>query len=70
MAGINGTDERRGLEVPLERLQLEGGRTLTWFKDGPDGKSLVAGPEAALPEGTGSLRADCLPRGGFVAIIR
>ena len=70
VAGINGTDERRSLEVPLERLQLEGGRTLTWFKDGPDGKSLVAGPEAALPEGTGSLRADCLPRGGFVAIIR
>ena len=70
VAGINGTDERRSLEVPLERLQLEGGRTLIWFKDGADGKSLVAEPEAALPEGTGSLRADCLPRGGFVAIIR
>lgn len=68
VAGINGTDKPRRLEFSLEPLALEGGADVLWLKDGADGKSFATESEA-LTEG-GTLAVDCLPRGGFVAVVR
>ena len=70
IAGINGTDEPRVIGVPLENLGLEKGRKVTWFKDGSDGKSFVTEESVSLPEDGKAVQVECLPRGGFVAVVK
>lgn len=70
IAGINGTDEPRVVGVPLETLGLEKGRKVTWFKDGSDGKSFVTEESVSLPEDGKAVQVECLPRGGFVAVVK
>ncbi len=70
IAGINGTDESRVIGVPLETLGLEKGRKVTWFKDGSDGKSFVTEESVSLPEDGKAVQVECLPRGGFVAVVK
>ena len=70
IAGINGTDEPRVIGVPLETLGLEKGRKVTWFKDGSDGKSFVTEESVSLPENGKVVQVTCLPRGGFVAVVK
>ena len=70
VAGINGTDEPRTLDVPLEAIWPGEDATVSWFKDGADGRSFVL-EEHKLSQPDGAhLKVDCLPRGGFVAVIK
>ena len=70
IAGINGTDEPRVIGVPLENLGLEKSCKVTWFKDGSDGKSFVTEESVSLPENGKVVQVTCLPRGGFVAVVK
>ncbi len=70
IAGINGTDVPRVVGVPLGALGLGEGRKATWFKDGSDGRSFVTEEDAPLPEDGKAVQVACLPRGGFVAVVR
>lgn len=70
VAGINGTEEGRKIGVPLGRLDLGKGRNVSCFKDNADGKGFVVEENVPVPEGNKALTVDCLPRGGFVAIIK
>lgn len=65
IAGINGTDEPRKLRTSLEKLSVNG-KSMTLFKDGTDNRSFSI--EENVPVGT--LEIDCLPRGGFVGVIK
>lgn len=69
IAGINGTDEAKEIDVPLEVLALEKDHKVTWFQDGNDGKSFVTEENVSLPEDGKMLKVNCLPRGGFVAVV-
>ena len=69
IAGINGTDEPRKLIAPLKRLRVDGCR-ISLFKDGADDRSFSIVEDLSLAEGTNSLEIECLPRGGFVAVIQ
>lgn len=68
VAGINGTDEARTLRASLEPLSLPAGRQTDLFMDGEDGRSFRIGKGLGGVED--SLAVPCLPRGGFVAVIR
>ena len=70
IAGINGTEEGRKIGVPLARLDLGKGRNVSCFKDNADGKGFVVEENVPVPEGNKALTVDCLPRGGFVAVIK
>ncbi len=70
IAGINGTDDLRVIEVPVDALALEGDRKVTWFKDGSDGRSFLTEEDVPLPEDGKSVQVACLPRGGFVAVVK
>lgn len=66
IAGINGTDKPRTLRSSLDVLSIDG-RQMTLFKDGADNRSFSI--EKDVPTGD-SLTVDCLPRGGFVGVIK
>ncbi len=65
IAGINGTDEPHTLCVSLEELSVNG-KSMTLFKDGADNRSFSI--KENVP--SDSLVIDCLPRGGFVGVIK
>ena len=64
VAGINGTDEPRSIWANIDELNLNGGR-MTIFKDGAGDRDIFIKEDMkAIPT-----LVECLPRGGFVAII-
>ena len=64
VAGINGTDEPRSIWANIDELNLNGGR-MTMFKDGAGDRDIFIKEDMkAIPT-----LVECLPRGGFVAII-
>lgn len=65
IAGLNGTDESRVLEFSLSKLKNLGKEALL-FKDGKDGKSFDI-QKAELKK---EMKAECLPRGGFVLVVK
>lgn len=69
IAGINGTNEPRTLHVSLETIPVSG-RKVSLFKDGTDDRSFEIEENMALSDRETGLEIQCLPRGGFVAVIR
>lgn len=68
IGGLNGTDQARTLTFAPAAL-AKAGKTITLFKDGADDKSF--GIEAAHQlTDNAQITIECLPRGGFVAIIK
>ncbi len=68
IGGINGTDESRTLR--FNPSSLAGiGKTMTLFKDGTDSKSFAVETDIPLKDMKSEIQIDCLPRGGFVALI-
>jgi len=68
VAGINGTDEPLSLTLP--HLLLDGTHdTITLFRDGVDQRSFAIEEASALSDFPETIKVECLPRGGFVAII-
>lgn len=68
IGGINGTDESRTLSFNPSSL-CGIGKTMTLFKDGTDGKSFAVETDIPLTTGESEIHVNCLPRGGFVALI-
>ncbi len=67
IGGLNGTDKSKVLN--FTPASLSGiGQTMTLFKDGADNRSFAI--EQNVPLADGKMSIECLPRGGFVAIIR
>lgn len=68
IGGLNGTDEARTLTFSPAVLSKPG-KTITLFKDGADDKSF--GIESARRlTANAQITVKCLPRGGFVALIK
>ena len=66
VGGINGTDQK--LTLSLSPYQLApNAKTFTLFTDGSDGRSFITD---AAKNAQQTIKIDCLPRGGFVAVIR
>lgn len=68
VAGINGTDDARKLGFSLAPLGISDG-SMTLYKDGADGRTFDIDYGIGTRSLGGSLEVDCLPRGGFVAVI-
>lgn len=68
IGGLNGTDDSRTLTFNPASL-CDAGGTMTLFKDGADSKSFTVEKEIPLTGGKEEIQVDCLPRGGFVALI-
>lgn len=66
VGGINGTDEKLTLTFNPKQL-APNAKTFTLFTDGPDGRSFAID---AAKNAQQTLKIDCLPRGGFVAVVR
>lgn len=64
IAGLNGTDNPRKLTLDLQSLGVEG-RTLNLFKDGKTQYSFDISTRQVVP----GMQIECLPRGGFVAMV-
>lgn len=69
VAGINGTDEARTLRAPLAGMGVIG-KQVSLFKDGADGRSFSIEENVPLSDKAPRLDIECLPRGGFVAVIK
>lgn len=69
IGGINGTDETRTLQFSLGNIAAEG-QIITLFKDGADGRSFTIEENIPLSHEVINQSIQCLPRGGFVAIIK
>ena len=67
IGGLNGTNENKTLSFSLVPLQVEG-KTMDVFKDGVDDKSFAI--EENIPLSNDKMDMSCLPRGGFVAVIK
>ncbi len=63
VAGINGTDRDKEISFDLAQLGLKS-CTVRLFVDGPEGQSI----ETVLSEEL-QHKVDCLPRGGFLAVV-
>lgn len=70
IAGINGTDEARVLNFSLNQLPLIEGQSITLFRDGADHRSFTITENIPLTEGNRDMQIDCLPRGGFMLILK
>lgn len=69
LAGINGTEE--SLTLNFSPAVLTGiHKTITLFVDGTDERNFTITEEAALDDFPDTIEVKCLPRGGFVAIIK
>lgn len=66
VGGINGTDQKLTLTFNPKQL-APNAKTFTLFTDGPDGRSFAID---ATKNAQQTLKIDCLPRGGFVAVVR
>ena len=69
IAGINGTNEPRTLCAPLAAIPVSG-KQVSLFKDGTDDRSFAIEENIPLSDEETGLEIKCLPRGGFVAVIR
>ena len=69
IAGINGTNEPRTLCFSLKDLSVAG-KKITLFEDGTDYRSFAIEENLPLSEDEMNLEIKCLPRGGFVAVIK
>lgn len=69
IAGINGTDEQRILHASLKSLSVSG-KKISIFKDGANDKDLDVEEDIPLSGDETVLEMKCLPRGGFVAVIK
>ncbi|WP_291528784.1 glycoside hydrolase family 97 protein [Bacteroides sp. UBA939] len=69
IAGINGTNEPRTLRASLEAIPVSG-KQISLFKDGADDKNFAIEENISLSDNETALEVQCLPRGGFVAIIK
>lgn len=67
IGGLNGTNENKTLSFSLVPLQVEG-KTMDVFKDGVDDKSFAI--EENIQLSNDKMDMSCLPRGGFVAVIK
>lgn len=68
IGGLNGTNEARTLTFsPAALAKL--GKTITLFKDGADHKGFNIESARQLTD-KAEITVDCLPRGGFVALIK
>lgn len=68
IAGLNGTDQARTLTFSPAAL-AKAGKTITLFKDGADDKSFGIEAASQLTDNA-QVTVECLPRGGFVALIK
>lgn len=68
IGGINGTTEAKTLRFTPDFLT--GPATLTLFKDGADNRSFAIEENVALTDPSAPIEVPCLPRGGFVAVIK
>lgn len=68
IAGINGLNEARTLNVNLQSIAKKG-KKISLFMDGDTQRSFSIKENMPLPK-NGRLAVDCLPRGGFVAVIK
>ena len=69
IAGINGTNEARTLSFDLRKLPSLG-RTGMIIQDGAGQKDLNIRQGISVPNTQMPMKMDCLPRGGFVAVIK
>ena len=69
IAGINGTNEPRTLRASLAAIPVSG-KQVSLFKDGTDDRSFAIEENIPLSDEETGLEIKCLPRGGFVAVIR
>ena len=65
IAGINGTDKPRTLRASLDTLSVNEGQ-MTLFKDGNTDRNFSIQENIPVE----SLAVECLPRGGFVAVLK
>lgn len=68
VAGINGTDEPMTLSFQIDELTGEK-ESITFFKDGAEERSFTIEEKSDLSDFPSTIEVDCLPRGGFVAVI-
>lgn len=68
IGGLNGTDNPRKLVFTPSSLTTAG-KTMTIFADGENDRSFTIEKNASLSDLNNRKEIDCLPRGGFVAII-
>lgn len=69
IAGINGTNKPRTLCFLLKDLSVVG-KKITLFEDGIYDRSFTIAEDLPLSEDEMSVEIKCLPRGGFVAVIK
>lgn len=69
IGGINGTDEKRTLRFSTDALSAKG-KSVTLFKDGVDDRSFSIEEDLPFSSVNGNMEISCLPRGGFVAVIK
>ncbi len=69
IAGINGTNEPRTLRAPLVAIPVSG-KQVSLFKDGTDDRHFAVEENLPLSGRQTDLEVECLPRGGFVVVIK
>lgn len=69
IAGINGTNEPRMLHASLEDIPVSG-KQVSLFKDGTDDRHFAVEENLPLSGRQTDLEVECLPRGGFVVVIK
>ncbi len=67
IGGLNGKDEKQTLEINFDFLD-KGTYNLKLIKDGENDKSFAIDEVVKVKKGT-VLNVECLPRGGFVAVL-
>lgn len=69
IGGLNGTNEAKTLQ--FNPGMLTGfPKTMMLIKDGPDDRTFNIEANIPLTDTTGSIAVGCLPRGGFVAVMK
>lgn len=66
VAGINGTDKPRKIKFDMRKLKLSP-KSVDIIKDGADSKSFES---EKLKKGSLLVEVECLPMGGFVAVVK
>ena len=69
IGGVNGTNEASTLHVPLDKIPVSG-KKISLFKDGVDDNHFTIEENIPLTDEKNDLVIECLPRGGFAAVIK
>ena len=69
IGGINGTNETKTLHISLDKIAVSD-KKISIFKDGIDDKHFAIEENIPLANVKSDLTIECLPRGGFVAVIK